>query len=94
MSKSDEASGSAVAKAARAKLRGVKLDWEKSMLEKVIPPDVTSGALPMVVLARLQVTLFWIAVAVSDTSVGSAVLPTMKHAAARSVFSFNGAGLR
>jgi hypothetical protein len=38
VSRSDDASGSAVAKVVRAKLRGVKLDCEKSMLEKVTPP--------------------------------------------------------
>ena len=58
VSRLDDASGLVVAKVVRAKLRGVKLDCEKSMLEKVIPPEVTSGALPMVVLAKLHVTLF------------------------------------
>jgi hypothetical protein len=63
------------------------------MLEKVIPPEVTSGALLIVVLAKLQVTLFCIVVAVLDTSVSRAVLPTMKHVVARLMGSFSGAEL-
>lgn len=52
------------------------------MEEKEIPPEDTSGTEPMVVRRVLQVMEDWIAVAVSETSAGRALEPTMKQAAA------------
>ena len=75
------ARGEAVANSERANSRGVWEDAEKSMSEKVADPDVTSGTPDMVVPVP-QVTWSWIAVTVSWTSAGRAVLPTMKQACA------------
>jgi len=46
----DDASGVAVAKFVSAKFRGVRLEVAKSILENLILPKITSGALPMVVV--------------------------------------------
>lgn len=43
-----EARGVAVANVLRAKVRGLWVDWEKSMDEKVMPPEETSGTRDMV----------------------------------------------
>lgn len=55
---------------------------EKSILENVALPDVTSGTLDKVFAVAEQVTSFWIAVTTSATSPGRAVLPTTKQALA------------
>jgi hypothetical protein len=64
----------------RAKAKGVSGDLEKSMEEKVVRPEVTSGTLERVFAVAEQVTVFWREVATSATSAGSAVLPTRKQA--------------
>jgi hypothetical protein len=76
-----EARGVAVANSLRAKASGVSFDLEKSMEEKDVRPDVTSGTLERVFAVAEQVTVFWREVATSATSAGSAVLPTRKQAA-------------
>jgi hypothetical protein len=50
------------------------------MEEKDTPPEETSGTPERVVVEVSQVIEFWIAVTVSWTSAGRAVLPTMKQA--------------
>jgi hypothetical protein len=73
------ASGVAVAKVVRTKFRGVRFEVAKSIEEKEMPPEITSGTPEMVVTAVLQVIIFWIAVTLSWTSAGRAVLPIMKQ---------------
>lgn len=79
-----EARGEEVAKVWSAKLRGVRLEAEKSMEEKETPPLETSGTVPIVVADRSQVTAFWMEVTEAWTSAGRAVLPTTKQALALS----------
>lgn len=66
-----------------AKFRGVRFESAKLMLEKEIPPDTTSGTVPIVVVFVSQVTAFWIDVTVSATSAGNVTAPTTKQAVAR-----------
>jgi hypothetical protein len=44
-----------------------------------MPPEITSGTPEMVVMAVLQVIISWVAVTLSWTSAGRAVLPIMKQ---------------
>ena len=77
------ASGVSVAKVVRAKFRGVRFEVAKSIEEKDMPSEITSGTPEMVVMAVLQVIISWIAVTLSWTSTGRAVLPIMKQGFAR-----------
>lgn len=83
VSRSVEASGSAVANCVSAKFRGVEEESAKLMSENFTPPEMVSGTLPIVVVDVSQVTTFWIAITVSSTSAGRAVDPTTKQAVAR-----------
>lgn len=64
----------------RANCKGVWEDWEKSMLEKLTLPDVTSGTLESVFAVVEQVMLDWMVVTTSATSAGRAVVPGVKQA--------------
>lgn len=77
-----EARGLAVANSLRAKASGEEEDLLKSMEEKEIEPDVTSGTLERVLAVAEQVMVFWREAATSATSAGSAVVPTTKQALA------------
>jgi hypothetical protein len=77
------ASGVAVAKVVSAKLSGVRDDWEKSIEEKDMPPDETSGTPEMVVLELSQVMTLWMELTASWTSAGRVVEPITKQAVAR-----------
>ena len=71
-----------VANSERANVRGEEEDAEKSMEEKVVEPDVTSGTPDSVVVDASQVMVFWREVTTSSTSAGKVVSPTMKQAEA------------
>ena len=77
-----EARGVSVANSERANVRGEEEDAEKSMEEKVVEPDVTSGTPDSVVMDASQVMVFWREVTTSSTSAGKVVSPTMKQAEA------------
>lgn len=77
-----EARGVSVANSERANVRGEEEDAEKSMEEKVVEPDVTSGTPDSVVVDASQVMVFWREVTTSSTSAGKVVSPTMKQAEA------------
>jgi len=74
-----DAKGEEVAKVFKAKLRGVSEEVEKSIEEKLMPPDVTSGTPERVVMALLQVMEDWIWFTEVCTSAGRVVLPTIKQ---------------
>ena len=71
-----------MANSERANVRGEEEDAEKSMEEKDVEPDVTSGTPESVVVDVSQVMVFWREVTTSSTSAGKAVSPTMKQAEA------------
>ena len=77
-----EARGVSVANSERANVRGEEEDAEKSMEEKVVEPDVTSGTPDSGVVDASQVMVFWREVTTSSTSAGKVVSPTMKQAEA------------
>lgn len=76
------ASGLAVANLESANWRGVWLDWLKSIEEKVVEPEVTSGTPEIVFLDVEQVTVEARLAATSATSAGSVVEPITKQALA------------
>lgn len=63
----------------RAKARGERLDWVKSMEEKDTRPEETSGVLDKVEVPGAQVMVFASEVAMSATSAGRAVVPVRKQ---------------
>jgi hypothetical protein len=70
----------AVANCEVANARGVSDESAKFTLEKEMPPEETSGTPESVVVLVSQVTFPWMAVTVSWTSAGRAVLPITKQA--------------
>lgn len=70
----------AVANCEVANASGVSDESAKLTLEKDTPPEDTSGTPESVVVLVSQVTFPWIAVTVSWTSAGRAVLPITKQA--------------
>jgi len=74
------AKGLAVANSVVANARGEEDESAKFMLEKEMPPEETSGTPERVVVLVSQVMALCIAVTVSWTSAGRAVVPVMKQA--------------
>lgn len=74
------ARGVAVANSSSAKPRGDRLDWLKSMSEKEVVPEVTSGTEERVFAVAEQVMVLASEVATSATSAGRVSVPTTKQA--------------
>lgn len=78
--KSVLARGVAVANSSKAKASGERLDWLKSMDEKVVAPEVTSGTEERVFAVAEQVMVLARESATSATSAGRVSVPTTKQA--------------
>lgn len=74
------ASGVAVANSCKAKASGDKEEREKSTLEKVVVPDVTSGTLERVFAVVEHFMMGVRVVTMVATSAGRAVVPGVKQA--------------